>query len=112
MKAVLTCILHKLIKLKEIKRDYLDQPGAIKEETQEVEVDKQEKEATPLQSIFLSLMCSRLDFLYILLSHWYCFSIFAFAYLDVNVAGRFYCTFVKRINAMQMSLFAILFWCF
>lgn len=33
-------------------------------------VDKQEKEITPLQSVSLSLMCCRFDFLYVLLSLW------------------------------------------
>lgn len=59
-------------------------PTAVTQQKQEGKVDKQEKEETPLQSVFLPLMFCRLDFLYILLSHWdLFFCIFAFDYSDV-----------------------------
>lgn len=61
-------------------------------------MDKQEKE-TLLQSIFLSLMFSRLNFLHILRSH-FIFSNFTFDYLVVGVADLiiFACLFICDIN--------------
>lgn len=84
--------------------------GAVTEETQEVEVDKQEKEATPLQSIFLSLSCFVAWASFTSLHHTlvYFFCIFAFDYLDV--ADLF--AVDLRINAMQMSFFVIFLRCF
>lgn len=69
-----------------IRGDHLDPPGRRTAESQEVKVDKQEREVAPLRLlVFLSLMFSRLHFLYILLSHCFfcCFCFFTVTYLDV-----------------------------
>ncbi len=101
--------LHKLIKLKEIERDHLDQlDRPIRRDTGSWS-GQTGKGKEPHQSISLSLMFCRLDFLYILFSHLGVFFVFFLLLIGCGLGWFTYCIFVKCKNAMQMSLFVIFF---